>query len=327
MSGMKVGQPWAGGGWKDLRIEAWTGSDAQWAALTAVCNATLAAIDPAEYPAQDEAALRAYYGHPAFDLARDARLVWAGATPVGAGICYPPRRFLDRVPTNFEIFVVPGYQQHGIGARLLAHLTEAARARGHHALTTTISQHYIAGRDFLLHHGFRPIGQRARLTRPTMADLPEAGLPPGVTLVDLPALGGDPELYRLTCNRLGAYDSGYDLLQPEDLAPLTSGPGWQPDGVFFLRAPEGRLIGVIRAGQSRPGSGTLYDIRLDPAYRGQGLASALVAAALTTLARRGVTTTTLDTDAVDSPSYRLALRCGFHETLRWVDFLKPIDEQ
>ena len=327
MSGMKVGQPWAGGGWKDLRIEAWTGSDAQWAALTAARNATLAAIDPAEYPPQDEAALRAYYGHPAFDLARDARLVWAGATPVGAGICYPPRRFLDRVPTNFEIFVVPGYQQHGIGARLLAHLTEAAQARGHHALTTTISQHYIAGRDFLLHHGFRPIGQRARLTRPTMADLPEAGLPPGVTLVDLPALGGDPELYRLTCNRLGAYDSGYELLQPEDLPPLTSSPGWQPDGVFFLRAPEDRLIGVIRAGQSSPGSGTLYDIRLDPAYRGQGLASALVAAALTTLARRGVTTTMLDTDAVDSPSYRLALRCGFHETLRWVDFLKPIDEQ
>jgi GNAT superfamily N-acetyltransferase len=323
---MQIGQPWAANERNGLRIEAWTGSDAQWAALTAVRNATLAAIDPDEYPPQDEAEVRRYYGHPAFELARDARLVWVGATPVAAAICYPPRRIPDRVPTNFEILVVPAYQHHGIGARLLAHLAEAARGRGHHALTTTITQHYTAGREFLLRHGFRPIGQHAHLTRPTGAALPVLALPPGFAIADLPALGGDPDLYRITLNRLGAYDSGYDLLQPEDLAYLTGSPAWQPAGVFFLSAPQDRLIGVIRAGPTGPETGTLYEVRLDPGYRGQGLATALVAAALQYLARLGVPRADLDTDAVDSPPTRLALRCGFTETLRRVDFLKPLGE-
>lgn len=326
MTGMKVGQPWNGGGWKDLRIEAWTGSPAQWAALTAVRAATLAAINPAGSPPQEEAAVRRYYGHPAFELERDARLVWAGATAVGAAIAYPLRRVPDRVPTNFEIFVVPAYQQHGIGARLLAHLAAAARGRGHHALTTTINQHYTAGRDFLLHHGFRPTGQHAHLTRSVQTALPTLALPPGFRITDLPTLGGDPELYRITLNRLAAYDSGYELLQPEDMDYLTTGSGWDPAGVFFLSSPETRLIGVIRAGPGGPDHGTLYDVRLDPGYRGQGLATALVAAALGYLARQGIAEAALDTDAVDSPPYRLALRCGFTQTLRWVDFLKPLPE-
>jgi GNAT superfamily N-acetyltransferase len=324
MGGISIGQPWGAGGFKDLRIEGWTGAGPQWAALTRVRNATLAAIDPAEYPPWPEDAVRRYYGHPAFALERDARLVWAGAQPVAAAICYPPRHFPDRVPTNFEIYVVPDYQQHGIGARLLAHLEVAAQGRGHHALTTTISQRYGGGRDFLLRHGFRPVAKHAHLERPNMADLPAAPLPPGFAIRSLADLGGDPELYRTTVNRLGAYDSGYTLIQPEDMAYLAAGPGWQEAGVLFLSAPENRLVGVIRASRTGPTTGTLHEIRLDPGYRGQGLAQALVAAALRGLAAQGVAHTALDTGAADSPPYRLALRCGFVETRRWVDFLKSL---
>ena len=327
MGGISIGQPWSDGSFKDLRIEGWSGTDAQWAALNGVRNATLTAIDPAEYPPWPEDALRRYYGHPAFALERDARLVWAGAQPVAAAICYPLRSFPDRVPTNFEIYVVPDSQQHGIGARLLAHLEVAARARGHHALTTTISQFYGGGRDFLVRHGFRPVAQHAHLTRQDMAHLPPAHLPPGFAILSLADLGGDPDLYRTTVNRLGAYDSGYNLIQPEDMDYLAAGSGWDEAGVLFLRAPENRLVGVIRAGQTGPGAGTLHEIRLDPGYRGQGLAQALVAAALQVLAAHGVTRTALDTDAADSPPYRLALRCGFAETRRWVDFLKPLHEE
>ena len=326
MGGISIGQLWSAGGFKDLRIESWSGTDAQWAALTTVRNATLAAIDPAEYPPWPEEAVRRYYGHPAFALERDARLVWAGAQPVAAAICYPLRSFPDRVPTNFEIYVVPGAQQHGIGARLLAHLAVAAQARGHHALTTTISQFYGGGRDFLRRQGFRPVAQHTHLERPDMADRPAAALPPGFAIRSLAALGGDPDLYRTTVNRLGAYDSGYTLIQPEDMEYLAAGPGWDPAGILFLRAPENRLVGVIRAGQTAPGAGTLHEIRLDPGYRGQGLAQALVAAALQALAAQGVTRTALDADAADSPPYRLALRCGFIATRRWVDFLKPLHD-
>ena len=323
MTGLTVGSPW-GGEFKELRIEPWVGGAEQWGALTAVRNATLGTVDPAEYRPLTVAEVRRYYGHAAFDLERDARLVRLGDTPIAAAICYPPRRFADRVPTNFEIYVLPGRQGQGIGSRLLAHLEVAAYARGHHALTTTISQLYAAGRDFLLAHGFRPVAQRTHLTRPDLADLPATDLPPGFTILSLADLGGDPELYQSTMNRLGAYDSGYELIQPEDLAYLTASPAWQPELIFFLRAPEDRLVGAIRAGREADGAGILSEIRLDPSYRGRGLAMPLVGAALAALAATGRRSAALDAGPPDSPPYRLARRCGFGESRRWVDFLKPL---
>src|SRR5579859_1521356 len=300
-----------------LRIEGYVDDPAHRAALTAVVNATRGTHWSVDEVAQ-------FYGHPAFALERDARLVWQGATPIAAAICYPTIHLPDRAPGNFEIFVVPAARGHGLGGRLLAHLEPAARARGHHVLETTIDQQDLPGRHFLLAHGFRIVGQAAHLVRATRDDLPGPGgaLPAGFTLTSLAGHPEAGELYRDLCNRLGAYDAGYNLIEPEDLAVMVAGADWEPAGIFMLSDPEGRPVGVIRASGTRQGSGYLHEIRIDPAYRGRNFGTALVGTALAYLAEQGVQETALDTAEIDTPPYRLAIRCGFVEQHRWQQLLK-----
>jgi GNAT superfamily N-acetyltransferase len=319
MTGIGIGQPWDAAGWKDLRITGYR-EDApeDLAALATVVNAVRGTDWPADRVAR-------FYGHPAFELGRDARLVWLGERPVGAAICYPTLHLHDRQPGNFELFVVPEARGHGLGSRLLAHLEAAARGRGHRVLETTVDSHDAPGQRFLLAQGFRVVGQSAHLARATMADLPAEDLPAGY---GLRSLADDPEAadhYRDLANRLGAYDSGYTLIDPEEMAQTAAGPDWEPGGVFVLTDPAGREVGVLRvqgAGQPR---GTLAEIRLDPAHRGQGLGTALVGAGLRYLAAAGTTAADLEAPGPDSPPYRLAVRCGFAETHRWQQLLKMLN--
>ncbi|MGI8588660.1 MAG: GNAT family N-acetyltransferase [Chloroflexia bacterium] len=302
---------------KNLRIESYTNNEADLRALTAVVNATRGTD-------WSEARVAEFYGHPAFELERDARLVWAGDTPVAAAICYPTIHFHDRTPGNFEIFVVPDARGHGLGGRLLAHLEQAAWARGHHVLETTVDQHDEPGRRFLLAHGFKIVGQAMRLVRPAGAPMPPVALPPGFDIWSLDDEPDAPEIYRDLCNRLGAYDSGYSLIEPEEMEATARQPAWEPAGIFVLEDPVGRDVGVISASGAGSASGYLHEIRLDPAYRGRGLGTALVGTALGYLAAGGVDEVALDTEAADSPPYRLAARCGFVEQHRWQQFLKPL---
>jgi GNAT superfamily N-acetyltransferase len=317
MAGIAIGQPWAEGGFKNLRIEGYVNDTAHLAALATVVNATRGTDWPVERVAE-------YYGHPAFELERDARLVWLGDKPVAAAICYPTIHLHDRAPGNFEIFVVPEARGHGLGSRLLAHLEQAARDRGHHVLETTIDQHDAPGRSFLLAHGFGVVGQAAHLVRAGMTDLPPVDLPQGFTIS---SLGDEPdagEEYRALANRLGAYDPGYNLIEPEELANLTANAAWEPQGIFVLADSQGREVGVIRASGAGQDHGYLHEIRLDPAYRGRNLGTALVGTALAYLAAAGVQQTELDSEGPNTPPYRLARRCGFVERHRWQQLLKPL---
>src|SRR6476469_8091273 len=210
MTGISVGRPWDGGGFKDLRIAPYAADGADLAALTQVVNATRGTDWSAERVA-------AFYGHPAFELERDARLVWAGARPIAAAICYPTIHLRNRRPGNFEIFVVPEARGHGLGGRLLAHLEQAARGRGHHVLETTIDQQDAPGRSFLLAHGFRIVGQTAHLARPSLDALPAVELPPGFAITSLGDGPDAADAYRDLANRLGAYDAGFELIEPEDM--------------------------------------------------------------------------------------------------------------
>ncbi len=321
MGGITIGQPWDDGDFKRLRIAGYVDDGPHRAALARVVNATRGTDWPV-------AAVVAYYGHPAFDLARDARLVWRDTEPVAAAICYPTIHLPDRPPGNFEIFVVPEARGHGLGSRLLAHLEQAAAARGHRVLETTIDQDDAPGRRFLRAHGFRVVAQTAHLTRPAPGapgapPLPDVVPPPGCEVRTLAGTPDAGEYYRDLSNRLGAYDPGYELIQPEDLAALQAGADWDPAGIFVLTDPEGDDVGVIRA-TAAGDSGFLHEIRIDPAYRGRNLGQVLAGTALAYLGRAGVRAVVLDTEGPDTPPYRLAVRCGFAEAHRRQQLLKPL---
>ena len=322
---MKIGQPWTEYDPRSLLLRPYDGTPADLDALTRVRNATLRAItSPRDFQEWDAERMDRFYNRDDFNLTGNAWLLFQGKEPVGAAVVYPRAFFGDRPPGNFDLYVAPEYARHGLGSRLLAHLEQAAMERGHQTLETTIAREDTPSTRFLEWRGFNVVGQSAHLARHSLDELPELELPDGYTMRSLAEMGGEPELYAETTNRLGAYSSNYTLLTDSDLELMVKGEGWEPEGIYFLLDDESRIVGVIRASGARSGNGYLHEIRLEPASRGKGLGMALVARALSFLRDAGVRRVDLDTTGEGTAAHHLALRCGFGVTAHWLHYLKRL---
>jgi GNAT superfamily N-acetyltransferase len=342
MATLRVGEQWHEGEGKDplrLSLRPYDGSQADLEALTAIRNQTLSATTrPEDYREVGPEELARFYNRGDFQLVGNAWLMLHGDEPVAAAIVYPKAAFHDIPPGNFHLYVVPRFWKHGIGSRLLDHLEMAATQRGHPVLETTVAAEDGKSTRFLLNHGFAAVGRSIHLALLDLDRLPafvgapsERGdaapsspLPDGFAIRSLAELQEPPELYRQTANRLGAYDLNYSLITPEDLEAQIDGGRWDPGGALFMFDPGKRIVGVIRASLMGDGRGYLNEVRLEPASRGKGLGTALVAAALRHLADRGVKRVDLDTPGENTAARNLALRAGFQETRHWIHYLKKL---
>jgi GNAT superfamily N-acetyltransferase len=341
MAGIYIGQPWGTDPTK-LSLREFTGTAEDYAALAHIRNETMRAVSlPQDFQEMTVQDMVRFYNRGGFTPVGNAWLMFSGQEPVAAGVLYPPALFQDRPPGNFDMYVVPALWQHGLGSRLLAHLEQAARARGYPVLETTVAREDERSTRFLLNRGFQVVGQSVRLIRPHMRDLPRPDLPQGYAIRSLADLKAPPELYRDTTNRLGAYDPSYSLITPEDMHSLVESGGWEPDGVLFLFDPFERIVGVIRASTgtgtvastgegSRDDatgmSGYLHEVRLEPASRGRGLGMVMLAEALRYLAGAGVDRVQVDTPGENTPAYHLALKAGFTPVRHWLHFLKRLGD-
>ncbi|MEA2574849.1 MAG: mycothiol synthase [Chloroflexia bacterium] len=311
----------------ELTLRPFKHAEADYEALAAIRNATLQATTlPEDYRPVSAEEMRQYYYRADFDLASNAWLMLHRGEPVVAAVVYPTVIFTDRLPGNFDMYVVPSYWRHGLGSRLLAHLEQAALQRGHRVLETTVAAEDEQSKGFLSRKGFQVVSHALHLVRPNTGDSPQVQLPEGYSIRSLADLHESPELYMETSNRLGSYDPNYTLVRPEELERTAMSPTWDPAGILFLLDPHERIVGVIRA--SGAGSdnrrGYLHEIRLEPSSRGKGLGTAMVATALSYLAERGVTRVELDTAGENTAAQALALRSGFVLARHWLHFLKPL---
>jgi GNAT superfamily N-acetyltransferase len=319
------GRKWDTGHPRDLSLHRFGGTHADYEALARVRNRTLQPITLdehfREFTGED---VSRFHDRPGYSLEDNAWLIYHEDEPLAAAVVYPTALFHDRPPGNFDMYVVPDHRRRHLGTRLLAHIEQAAQARGHAVLETTISREDQGSTAFLERHGFAAVGQSLHLTRYGMDDLPPADLPPGYTLRSLGDLGDGPDYYVYAANRLGAYDANYSLLRPEDAEALAATEHWEPGGVLVLFDAAGRMVGVIRASGVGAGTGYLHEIRLEPSLRGMGLGRAMVGAALRYLAEGGVTLTELDTPGQSTAAHALALRSGFKVTRHWLHYLKRL---
>jgi GNAT superfamily N-acetyltransferase len=321
------GRKWDSGHPRELSLRHFDGTPADYEALARVRNLTLRPITLdehfREFTGED---IARFYDRPDYSLRDNAWLIYHADEPVAAAVIYPSALFGDRPPGNFDMYVVPEQRRRHLGTRLLVHLEQAARARGHAVLETTIPREDGGSTSFLERHGFAVVGRSLHLTRYGMDDVPGADLPPGYGLRSLAELGEGAEYYVYATNRLGAYDANYSLIRPEDTEALAVSDRWEPAGVLLLFDPAGRVVGVIRASGVRTGTGYLHEVRLEPSLRGMGLGRALVGAALRYLADGGVTLTELDTPGENSAAHGLAVRSGFKVTRYWLHYLKRLQD-
>ncbi len=324
MPSMKIGQPWQSDP-RDLSLRPFesTGEDLQ--ALAYVRNETLRPVTlPEDFREMDAAGIERFYNRADFSLMGNAWLLFHRDEPVAAAVVYPSAIFHNHPPGNFDIYVVPHFAHHGLGSRLLAHLEQAAAARGYPVLETTIAAEDAGSTHFLSKHGFNIVGHSFHMVRTQPDEPPPATLVEGYAIRSLADLHETTELYRDTANRLGAYDANYSLIRPEEMEQVIEQPGWDPAGVLFTLDRDGRIVGVIRASAGANGSGYLHEIRLEPDSRGQGLGTTMLAAALRHLASLGISRVELDTAGEDTAAYNLAAKAGFQVARHWLHLLKGL---
>ena len=84
-----------------------------------------------------------------------------------------------------------------------------------------------------------------------------------------------------------------------------------PRGSLVVAEIEGRVVAVDMLSEPRPGEGWFQGLRVDPAYRGRGIALALEVHQLAVARERGLHTLRFMTLATNTPVHKNALRHGF----------------
>jgi mycothiol synthase len=268
--------------------------------------------------------LREDLGHPAFDLAEDARVAIRDGELVGWTWVWnlPSQSRLERA---FVLGVVaPEHRGAGVGRALLAWGVERARQRLRgrtHELPRYIrvnAYDWLDGNHRLFARmGFTPVRWFEELMRP-LGELVAVDVPEGVMLQPWPD-GRDDEI-RAVRNATFADHWGSSVVEPDQWSSLVHGHGGRPDlSVIACDATTGEIVGLClnhaypedeavtgRREAWIENIGTLRE------RRGRGLASAMLAWSLDAFATAGFTHALLVVDA-DNPTgaARLYRNLGF----------------
>ncbi len=272
------------------------------------------------------------------DLAADLRLAEADGRPVGyVRVEWTDENRGDRVHSA-ALFVTPDAPAGAFTALLdwnIARHLEIARGQGpvdrpRTAAITTMLEPREA-RAALGAHGFLPVRTGFEMLRPSLDDIPDRTLPAGMEV--RPA--ETSQLRRIWQAEVeafaahwgaGAEDGSEERWQEFLTDPLQDVALWQVawDGDEiagmvrpFINPEENARLGVAR--------GWCENISTRAAWRGRGVASALISRALHALRDRGMTQAALGVDAQnETGALRLYERMGFRQAARETEWRRPL---
>jgi mycothiol synthase len=215
-----------------------------------------------------------------------------------------------------EIAVHPTYRNQGVADRLVGALESS---RGFDGLKAWSHGNHEAAADLAAKYGYGPVRElwKMRLATGT-AELPDAGLPDGVTLRAF-VPGRDEELW-LAANRAAFADHPEQgAMTRADLEARMAEDWFDPAGFLLAVNSDGGLLGFLwtkvhpRHG-GHPAIGEVYAVGVTPAARGMGLGKALTVAGIRYLQQLGLSAVMLYTDADNAPAVSLYRGLGF---TRW----------
>jgi ribosomal protein S18 acetylase RimI-like enzyme len=118
---------------------------------------------------------------------------------------------------------------------------------------------------------------------------------------------------------------------PADYASFLSSQLNDPDVAVLVADDNGDVIGYTYAGVEgydymslRGPAGVLYDIIVDPEFRGRGIGRLLLGATLAFLKSRGTPRVVLSTAAQNEPAQRLFASVGFRRTM--IEMTRELDD-
>jgi mycothiol synthase len=287
--------------------------------------------------------LRAYYDHLVnSDLATDLRLAEAGGRPVGyVRVEWHDEFRGDRVHGS-ALHITPDAPDGSFAVLLdwiLARHREIAASQGPVDRPRTVSVSTVVeppgSRAALDARGFVPVRYGFEMLRPTLDDIPDLPLPAGLEVrpVDQAHLRRiwEADVEAFTGHWGASADHGSEAAWQEFLAdPLNRQVdlwqiAWDDDEVAGMVRPFVNDDDNLRFGVRR---GWCENISTRTAWRGRGLASALICRALLALRERGMTEAALGVDAQnETGALRLYQKMGFREVSRETDWRRPLDGQ
>jgi mycothiol synthase len=267
------------------------------------------------------------WSHPAFDLARNAVAV---VDRDGSVVAYA--QVSAEEPTTIESWGVvhPAHRGRGIGSALVEELDRRARAlspttapgRFRHA----IDADDLAAASILETHGLRPVRHFWHMEiDPTAVETSTSTLD-GIVLREIEAPAELATVHAIL-DEAFAEDWGYHP-QPLDRwsEDHAEGPGYDPT-LWALAAEGDEPVGALTASLVDE-RGWVDEVGVRPAWRGRGVAAALLLRSFAMFAGRGIRRVILNVDAENpTGATRLYERVGMRIAARWELWERSTDER
>ncbi|MCX8453186.1 mycothiol synthase [Paenarthrobacter ureafaciens] len=215
-----------------------------------------------------------------------------------------------------ELAVHPSYRNRGVAGRLLAALQEK---RGFDGLTAWSHGNHEAAAELASRFGYGPVRELRKMRLMSSASsLPDAALPPGVTLRAF--VPGQDEQAWLAANRAAfAHHPEQGSMTLADLKAREEEAWFDPEGFLLAVDADGTLLGYhwtkVHPKQGpHPAIGEVYVVGVTPDAQGSGLGKALTVAGIRHLQEKGLHAVMLYVDADNEAAVALYRKLGF---VRW----------
>jgi mycothiol synthase len=254
-----------------------------------------------------------------FPLSEDVLLRVRHAGPADAPGAPPPVHLLSETPHGLagyayldesagELVVHPRFRRRGHGTALLR--AALAAAGPERAARFWAHGDVPAARAFAERNGLIRARVLWQMRRTLTAQLPDAPLPPGVTLRHFRP-GVDDQAWLAVNARAFADHPEQGRWTVEDLRLREAEPWFDPAGFLLAVDIEDKLLGFHWTKVHPEAIGEVYVLGVDPRAHRRGLGAALTVAGLAYLAGRGLDTAMLYVDESNPAAVRLYRGLGF----------------
>jgi mycothiol synthase len=266
-----------------------------------------------------------------FPLSEDVLLRVRHAGPADASGAAPPVHLLSETPHGLagyayldesagELVVHPRFRRRGHGTALLR--AALAAAGPERAVRFWAHGDVPAARAFAERNGLTRARVLWQMRRTLTTQLPDAPLPPGVTLRHFrPAV--DDQAWLAVNARAFADHPEQGRWTVEDLRLRAAEPWFDPAGFLLAVDIEDKLLGFHWTKVHPEAIGEVYVLGVDPRAHRRGLGAALTVAGLEYLAGRGLDTAMLYVDESNRAAVRLYRGLGFEIWSTDVSYQKP----
>jgi mycothiol synthase len=275
-------------------------SGAEAAAVLGLADAAAAA--DGVFPLSEDVLLRVRHSGPADASGAEQPVHLLSETADGlAGYAYLAK-------SAGELVVHPRFRRRGHGTALLK--TALAVAEPGRTMRFWAHGDEPAARSFATANGFERARVLWQMRRSLAEPLPEAPLPPGVTLRHFRP-GVDEDAWLEVNARAFADHPEQGRWTADELLMREAEPWFDPAGFLLAVDIEDTLLGFHWTKVHPDAIGEVYVLGVDPRGHRRGLGSALTVAGLEYLAGRGLGTAMLYVDESNAAAVRLYRRLGF----------------